>query len=228
MARATGPTRARRRTSRAAAGLQVAVGPDGVVEGVALVDLDVDAAGSRRGRTARRPGRRARPGRRCSRPARGGSRRASPSSASCIASIGGTGPEAVPKQTSRPRRASESSESGRSSWPMLSKTTGTPAPSVSSRTRVGDVLAGVDDGVRRSRGRGPRSAFASVETVPITLMPSRLRPLREDQADPAGGGVQQDGVAGLQRRDAAQQVRRGQAAHGHRRGGLEGDGVRAA
>ncbi|MNZ16729.1 hypothetical protein D3C78_337090 [compost metagenome] len=38
--------------------------------------------------------------------------------------------------------------------------------------------------------------------------------------------MQQDGVAGLEVIDAAHQVRRGQAAHGHGRGGLEGDGLR--
>lgn len=52
-----------------------------------------------------------------------------------MASIGGIGPEAVPKHTSRPRRASEFSEVSKVVAPMLSNTTGTPLPSVSSRTR---------------------------------------------------------------------------------------------
>ncbi|MNQ88164.1 hypothetical protein D3C85_1034190 [compost metagenome] len=54
----------------------------------------------------------------------------------------------------------------------------------------------------------------------------QLGPLRDDQADATGGGVQEDAVARLEVIDAAHQVGRGQAAHGHGRGGLEGDGFR--
>jgi hypothetical protein len=43
-----------------------------------------------------------------------------PLTASCIASIGGIGPDAVPKHTSSPRRLSESSEDGTVVLPMLS------------------------------------------------------------------------------------------------------------
>ncbi|MCY1215747.1 hypothetical protein D9M72_276000 [compost metagenome] len=56
----------------------------------------------------------------------------------------------------------------------------------------------------------------------------QLGPLRDDQAHAAGSRVQQDGLAGLERMDAAHQVGRGQAAHGHGRRGLEADGVRQA
>jgi len=95
-----------------------------VLEGIALVDFDRDPAGlDVAEQLARQFG------------AFGRVTTSDPLTASCIASIGGTGPDAVPKQTSRPRRASESSEDAKVACPMLSNTTGTPAPPVSSRTR---------------------------------------------------------------------------------------------
>jgi hypothetical protein len=42
------------------------------------------------------------------------------------------------------------------------------------------------------------SALASVETVPMTRQAEQPGPLRNDQADTAGGRVQQQRVAGLE------------------------------
>ncbi|MNC74685.1 hypothetical protein D3C75_1260840 [compost metagenome] len=56
--------------------------------------------------------------------------------ASNCGSNGGMVPDAVPTQTIRPRRLSESSEPMKVFLPTLSNTTFTPTPSVSSRTRV--------------------------------------------------------------------------------------------
>ena len=52
-----------------------------------------------------------------------------------------------------------------------------------------------------------------------------LGPLAEDQADAAGRGVEQDGVAGLDLIGLADQVLRRQALQHHRRGGLVVDAV---
>ena len=52
-----------------------------------------------------------------------------------------------------------------------------------------------------------------------------LRPLADDEADPAGGGVDQDGLARLHHMGAADQVPRGHALEHHRRGLLVGDAV---
>ena len=56
--------------------------------------------------------------------------------ASWVASIGGTGQEAVPTQTSSPRRFSESMDALKVSLPTLSYTTEAPTPLVISRTRL--------------------------------------------------------------------------------------------
>ena len=113
------------------------------------------------------------------------------------------------------------------SLPTLSKTTGDAGA-------VGELA---DPRRRRPRGvvddRASQpwaraiSAFSSRGDGADDGEAEQLRPLDDDQADAAGRGVQQDGVARLQPgSDPAQQVGGGQAAHGHRRGGLEGDGVR--
>ena len=49
--------------------------------------------------------------------------------------------------------------------------------------------------------------------------------MRHDQAHATGGGVQQDGFARLEVIDAAHQVGRGQAAHGHACGRFKRDGI---
>ncbi|MNH15947.1 hypothetical protein D3C79_755730 [compost metagenome] len=54
----------------------------------------------------------------------------------------------------------------------------------------------------------------------------QLGPLRNNQANATGGSVQQDSVAFLEVVDAAHQVRGRQAAHGHGGSGLEADGFR--
>ena len=53
-----------------------------------------------------------------------------------------------------------------------------------------------------------------------------LGPLAHDQADAAGGGMDQDGVAGLHRIGFVQQIARGHAADHHRGGGALVDAVR--
>ena len=83
------------------------------------------------------------------------------------------------------------------SLPTLSKTTGTPSPSVSSRTRVGDVLARVEDDVVAAVGAGQLGLRVARDGADHGQA-QQLGPLGDDQADAAGGGVQQDGVAGLQ------------------------------
>ncbi|CAD5377767.1 hypothetical protein OF001_U230019 [Pseudomonas sp. OF001] len=90
---------------------------------------------------------------------------------------------------------------------------------------LGDVLVAVVDGVVAAMGAGDFGLGLGGHGADHGQA-EQLGPLRDDQADTAGGGVQQDGVAGLEVVDAAHQVGRGQAAHGHRRGGLEGDGFR--
>ncbi|MCY1508526.1 hypothetical protein D9M68_428380 [compost metagenome] len=54
----------------------------------------------------------------------------------------------------------------------------------------------------------------------------QLGPLRDDQPDAAGGGVQQNAVADFEVIDASHQVRRSQTAHGHGCCGFETDGFR--
>ena len=67
------------------------------------------------------------------------------------------------------------------------------------------------------------SAFASVDTVPMTVRPSSFAHCETIRPDAAGRGVQQDRVARAQRPDAAHQVRRRESAHRHRRRRLAGD-----
>ena len=54
----------------------------------------------------------------------------------------------------------------------------------------------------------------------------QLGPLRNNQANPAGGGMNQQRIASLEGIDAAHQVGRGQPAHGHRGGGMAIDALR--
>ena len=51
-------------------------------------------------------------------------------------SSGGIGPDAVPNETTRPRRFTQLSEISKVAAPTESYTTATPAPPVSSRTRA--------------------------------------------------------------------------------------------
>ena len=99
-----------------------------------------------------------------------------PCRASCALSTT-TGPELVPLLTSEPRTCRLPSEAISVSCPTESKTTGTPRPPVSSRTRRG-ISAAICSGVRppvtmtcAQPCARATSALASVLTVPIIVTP---------------------------------------------------------
>ena len=209
----------------AAAGLEVAVGLDGVVEGVALVDLDLDAAGAdvveelagERG-PLRRVGDVV------------GQRRAGDEQRALDGQL-----HRVDRRDRAGRRA-EADEQAAPAERVQRAGDGGPADAVVDHRHAGAVGELADPGrdvlaaCRRWCASQPWaraiSAFSSVETVPITLTPSRRGPLAED----AGRRRRPRRAAGRCRRassvrDAAQQVGRGETAHGHRGGGLERDGV---
>jgi hypothetical protein len=89
---------------------------------------------------------------------------------------------------------------------------------------LGEVLARVDDGVVAAVGLGQRRLLVGTDGADHRGAEG-ARPLADDQADAAGGGMDQDGVAGLDLAGTAQQVLRGHALQHHRRTGLEVDRV---
>jgi hypothetical protein len=89
---------------------------------------------------------------------------------------------------------------------------------------LGEVLARVDDGVVAAVCLGQRRLLVGTDGADHGDAQCP-RPLADDQADTAGRGMDQDGVARLHRAGTAQQVLRSHALQHHRRAGLEVDRV---
>ena len=87
-----------------------------------------------------------------------------------------------------------------------------------------EILARVDDGVGAAMGLGELGLFVAADGADHGGA-EMLGPLAEDQADAAGRGMQQDGVAGFDAIGLADQILRGQALQHHGGGGLVVDAV---
>ena len=109
--------------------------------------------------------------------------------------------------------------------PTLSKTTDTPTPLSQLAHALGHILMAVVDRVIAAMGAGHLGLGVGRDRADHR-QPEQFGPLRNDQADAACRGMQQHGVARLERIDPAHQVGGGQAPHGHGRRGLATDGLR--
>src|SRR5215472_8067217 len=120
---------------------------------------------------------------------------------------GGTGPEALPKLTIRPRGLRQSSELWNVAAPTESYTTGTPLPPVSALTRSAN--GSEPSTISSAPWARAMLAFSAVLTTPITRAPSAS----------ARGGVKYDRVALPHAVGPAQQVLDGEPLE-HHGGGL--------
>ena len=87
-----------------------------------------------------------------------------------------------------------------------------------------EILAGVDDGVGAAMGLRELRLLVAADGADHGGA-EMFGPLAEDQADAAGRGMQQDGIAGFDPIGLADQILRRQALQHHRGGGLVVDTV---
>ena len=88
-----------------------------------------------------------------------------------------------------------------------------------------EILARIDDGVVAAVGAGELRLLVGADGADDRRADG-LRPLAGDEADAAGGGVEEDGLARLHRVGAAQEILRRHALEHHRGGGLVVDALR--
>ena len=124
--------------------------------------------------------------------------------------------EAMPKTTMRPSGARTPSSASKASPPLMWRTASTRSPPLASRI-ASPRSSARESTVASAPSRSTSARFSSLEARPITFAPARLPSCTASDAGAAGGGLDDQRLAGLDPGAALHQRHRGQALQQQRR-----------